>query len=120
MRHQTLTASHRVHHVDLEVLGPILLAVKAASGADVRHEDIAPAKRLRGAPEPRLIRLAVADVHRLADGVDAPLFEGVDRGVHLNLCPRAQPDVHTFLRQQLNDGAADPSGGAGDYRLLSP
>ena len=109
-----------MHHVDLEVLRPILLAVEAASRADVRHEDIAAAERLRSTAEPSLIHIAVADVHRLADGVHAPLLEGMDRGFHLIFGPRAQPDVHPFLCEQLNDGAADPSGGAGDDRLLSP
>jgi hypothetical protein len=119
LRHQGLAAAHRVQHVDLEVLPPVLLGVHAAAGADVRHEDVAAAEFLRRLLEPGLVFVGVAHVHRAAHDLDARGLHLADRGFDLVLAAGAQCDVAALGGEQVDDGPADPLGRTRDDRLLS-
>ena len=53
---------HGVHEVDVEAGQPVLLGVRDRQRADVGHDDVEPAERLRGLLHPGGQRVAVADV----------------------------------------------------------
>jgi hypothetical protein len=99
---------------DLEALPPVLLGVHAAAGADVRHEDVATAELGDRAVEPGLVGLGVAHVDGAARDRHPARLE-VAHGIrHLVLAARAQADVTALRGQQVDDGASDALGGAGD------
>ena len=119
MVHQRFAAAHRMQHVDFEVAPPVLLAVHAAAATHAGHEDVAPAERGGGTSKPAGVGFGIADIERFSDGLYPARGQSAERLLHLVLGSCAQTDVDAFAGQEIDDGAPDPLGGAGDDCLFS-